>query len=145
MSNTMDAGSITEQLELIKRKHEEELRQAMEPARKRLGEIQKIREELDREEEEIRSLLGEQKSGRRRRRGKRMTAMHKKEILGRFISEGHIKDDADLTKELRTALMDEGFGVHDFRKLNDYLPAGWEADSNGLRGSAARTTFHKVR
>ena len=73
-----------------------------------------------------------------------MTALHKKEIIGRFITDGHIRDNSELTKELRAALKDEGFGVHDFRRLNDYLPSGWESRSNGLRGTAAKTTFHKV-
>lgn len=142
MSN-LDGDQILQKVEDLKKKHEQELNQVMEPARKRLNEIKKEREALDKEEVELLRLIGEEPSGRRRRRGKRMTAMHKKEIVARFINEGHIKPEMEMTKELRTALRDEGFGPHDFRALNDYLPAGWTAKSNGLRGVAACTTFHK--
>lgn len=141
-------GSIKERLDEIQRRHQEQLRaeinKIMQPARERLQEIAELRAKLDREERELLDILGEGKGPGRRRKGKRVTAFHKKEIIGRFISDGHIKDNSELTKELRTALTDEGFGIHDFRKMNDYLPAGWQAKSNGLRGTAARTTFHKV-
>lgn len=138
------AGDITQELEKLQEEFERRKSEAMKPARDRLEEIRKIKAELDAEEEKLLGLLGEGKDGRRRRRGKRMTAMHKKEIIGRYIQQGHIKNGSELTKSLRTALTDEGFGVNDFRKLTAYLPSGWEARSNGLRGTAARTTFHQI-
>ena len=137
-----EMNSITQHLEDLKKQYEEQLKAAMEPARSRLKEIDSERAKLDQEEAEIRKLLGEDGPRRRRSKGKRMTSLHKKEIVGRFINEGHIRNDMLMSKELREALKDEGFGPHDFRALNDYLPQGWEAKSNGLRGTAARTTFH---
>ncbi|MCC6545931.1 hypothetical protein IT570_02090 [Candidatus Sumerlaeota bacterium] len=71
-----------------------------------------------------------------------MTAQHKKEVLGKYVSQGYIKHGTVLSKELRTALKDEGLGTNDFRILSNYMPTGWEARSNGLRGTAASTIFH---
>ncbi len=138
------AGEINEELQRLEQEFSQKKAAVVEPARRRLEEIRRQKEELDKEEDQLLELLGERSSsnGRRRRKGKRMTAMHKKEILGKFIQEGHIKDGSELTKQLRAALTDEGLGVNDFRQLSRYLPSGWEARSNGLRGSAARTTFH---
>ncbi len=125
---------LEEEKRRIEEKAEERRKALIEPAKSRLAEISKLRDELDREEAHLLMLIGDKKS-RRRRRGKRMTRAHKKEIVGRFINEGHIRDQQDLTKQLRAALTDEGF------TSNDYLPSGWEARSNGMRGTAARTTF----
>lgn len=142
------ANEIQEQMSQLEREFEQKKQQLLEPAKRRLEEINANRAELDREEEEILQMLGQAKSGggqRRRRRsgGKRMTAQHKKEIVGWFIDNGHIKNGTEMTRELRAALQEKGFGIHDFPKLNDYLPSGWEARSNGLRGTAAKTVFHQ--
>ncbi len=141
------ALEITDSLKQIEEEYRKRMQEALAPARNRLDEIQQQRDALDREEDEIRRLLEmptRERKPRRRSTGKRMTAAHKKEIMGRFIEQGWVKDQTVLSKELRTALSDEGIGTNDFRKLNDYLPAGWEARSNGLRGTAAKTVFHKV-
>lgn len=138
------AHSIVEEMKALEEKHLKEKEELKAPARARLDEIEKLRRELDDEERHLRRILDLEPGIRQRRRtGKRMTALHKKEILGRFITEGHIRHNMKLTKELRTALQDEGLGVHDFRKLNDYMPAGWQAKSNGQRGILAETIFLK--
>lgn len=136
-------------VESLKKQFEQKLAGALEPAKKRLDEIQQIRDSLDREEQELLELLGvgTRKGGAKRgprRGGRRVTAMHKKEVIGRFIAEGHIRNGGTLTRELRAALADEGLGSNDFRKLNEYMPSGWQAKSNGQRGFAALTTFHQV-
>jgi hypothetical protein len=139
------ANTINETLKKIDEEFQKARNNALAPARNRLAEIQEIKAQLQKEEEDLYVILGEDSPrGRRRHKGKRMTALHKKEIMGRFIEEGHIKHNSALTRELRAALTDEGFGINDFRKLTAYLPNGWEARSNGLRGTAAKTTFHTI-
>lgn len=140
---------IAQQIERARQEFEQKMQAAKEPARKRLDEINQLRDELDREEADLLRLLNESpaKGGpgakrTRRSSGKRVTRAHKREIIARFINQGHIKNNGDLTRELRIALSDEGFGPNDFRKMNDYLPSGWTSRSNGARGTAARTTFH---
>ena len=131
------------EVEKIRRQFDEKRNLALEPARKRLQEIREARAKLDREEEEILAALGEPIEGKKRRTtGRRMTAQHKKSVLGKYVSQGYIKHGAALSKELRTALKDEGLGTNDFRILGNYLPPGWEARSNGLRGIAAETVFY---
>jgi hypothetical protein len=133
-------------IERLKREFEEKVAGALEPARKRLDEIQEIRAQLDEEERQLLGVLtGGKKDGRRRRRAgtRRVTAQHKKEVLSKFISKGHIKNGTILSRELRAALSDEGIGTNDFRNLTAYLPAGWQAKSNGQRGTAAQTVFHQ--
>jgi len=142
----MDVSSIKEKMAAIDSQAEQQKRALVEPAKKRIEEIRQSRTALDREEEELLALIGEPRRGgvgRKPRTGKRMTALHKKEIIGRFIENGHIRPNTDLSRELRIALTDEGFGSNDFRKLTAYMPAGWEARSNGQRGTAARTVFLK--
>ncbi|CAN5211209.1 hypothetical protein BH09SUM1_BH09SUM1_08010 [soil metagenome] len=144
------AASIAEQLAQLEREFEARRVDLFEPARKRLDEIARMREDLDREEGELYEVIGESRGGppkkQRKQRatgGKRMGAAHKKEIVGRFISKGHIKNNTDLSRELRIALEDEGLRSYDFRKMNEYLPSGWSARSNGQRGLLAKTTFHQ--
>ena len=144
--------TIAVQLEQLKHEFEQKRKSLMEPARLRLQEIDRTRDELDREEEELRELLGEKKAmthnlftgpkRQRRSSGKRMTAQHKKEVVARFVASGHIKANTDLSRELRAALTGEGLGNHDLRILQNYMPAGWQARSNGQRGLLAKTTFH---
>ncbi len=142
------ADKITEKLQQLQSDFNERMREVLEPARRRLDEINNLRDQLDKEEQELIKILNGGKKGEgssaRRRPAKRVTAIHKKETMGKFIAEGHIKDGTELSKELRTALMDEGLGTNDFRQLNRYLPNGWEAKSNGMRGPTAKTTFHRV-
>lgn len=151
MSVFKSASSILSRIEEIERQKQAEIRELLEPARRRLSEIDQERANLDQEERQLLELLGEKRGvaatekRTRRSRGKRTTAQHKKEIVGKFITDGHIRDNGDLNRELRAALSDAGFGIHDFRKIGEYLPAGWEAKSNGLRGIAAKTVFHKSR
>lgn len=136
------SNTIVKDLEALQEEYERKKMEALQPARNRLEEVRRQKAELESEEEELLEILGEGKQDRRRRKGKRVTAVHKKAIMGDFIKEGHIRNGSELTKNLRTALSDAGLGVNDFRKLDDYLPPGWRAESNGLRGSAARTVFY---
>ncbi len=138
---------IIAKLHQIEEEAENRKKQVMAPARQRLQEIQNLREQLNSEEIQLRKLLGlnETPAGRVKRSGKiRLTQRHKTEIMAKFIQLGHIRDGATLTRELRTALVDEGYGQYDFRKLDNYMPNGWKAVSNGVRGFGAKTTFHKV-
>jgi len=145
-----DAQSILDRLEAIAKRAEQEKEEALRPIKSRLAEIDRQRAELDAEEAKLTKILRDMGQGgpapvkRRRSSGRRMTSRHKSEIVATYIRDGHIKDGMSLTKELRAALTDTGFGNHDFRKLPEYMPPGWEAKSNGMRGNAAKTTFHKV-
>jgi len=146
MAKAAKPEKITQSLEELNKEYEEKRKERLEPARQRLEEIKEERRQLDAEEDRLRDLLNlGKKSGTKRRRqgGKRVTAAQKKDIVGRFVKDGHIKDKSELTKELRRALLDEGLNIHDFRKLNEYLPSGWKAKSNNMRGTAAKTVFQK--
>lgn len=145
-----DAGQILERLNEIEKRALAEKEEALRPAKERLAQIEEERLRLDQEEQRLLQLLrdlGVTSAGAPRRRrkaaGRRMTSRHKTEIVAEFIREGHIKHGMTLSKELRTALIDRGFGNHDFRKLPEYMPNGWRADSNGMRGNAAKTVFYK--
>lgn len=147
-----DPRVIIERLNELNKRHEQEKEEALRPAKERLLEIERVRADLDQEEARLLQMLRELGAtgvgvgARRRRRasGKRMTALHKKEIIAEFIRDGHITDGMAIGRDLRTALIDRGFGAHDFRKISEYMPAGWEARSNGMRGNAAKTTFHRA-
>lgn len=135
---------ISQTLEQIKEEFQRKMQEALEPARRRLDEIARERAELDREEAKLLAYLGEKtEKAPRRRNARRVTAIHKKEVLAKFVREGHIQNGTEMTKSLRTALADEGIGSNDFRKLNEYLPSGWTAKSNGARGTAAKTVFYQ--
>lgn len=142
----MAASSVVAQLEALKKEYDEKRKAALTPLRERLNEIARLRAELNQEEAALRSELGEAatepKTRTRRSSGRRVTATHKKEAIANFIRDGHIKNGQDLSSSLRAALRDAGFGVNDFRVLNNYLPSGWTSKSNGLRGTASKTTFH---
>lgn len=146
------SSNILGELDRLKREYEDRMKAALQPARQRLAEIDNQRSELDREEAKLLELLGEapKVSGPARRRSagggtrRRIPASHKKEVIARFINEGHIKDKGELTRGLRQALKDQGFGLNDFRKMNDYLPGGWTSKSNGRRGNAAETIFYRT-
>lgn len=143
----MQTEEILAQLTRIDEEAERKKREVIAPARQRLQEIAQIREQLADEEVKLRRLLGlnDTPAGRMKRGGKtRLTQRHKTEIMAKFIHAGHIRDKSELTRELRAALVDEGYGQYDFRKLNNYMPSGWEAISNGVRGFGAKTTFHKT-
>lgn len=145
------SNQILEAIEKAKSHFEEQVKAALAPARARLAEISRLRDELDSEESKLRTLLGESKpaaaasssSRRRRSSGRRMSSAAKKEIVARFIQEGHIRNGGELSRSLRVAMMEAGIGVNDFRILHQYLPAGWSAKNNGQRGSASKTTFHQ--
>lgn len=145
-----DAGQILERLNEIEKRAREEREEALRPAKERLAQIEEERARLDQEEQKLLKILQELGGGhaspRRKRRssGRRMTSLHKKEVVAEFIREGHIRSGMQLSKELRAALIDRGFGNHDFRKLPEYMPHGWRADSNGMRGNAAKTVFQKI-
>lgn len=135
---------ISQTLEQIKEEFQRKMQEALEPARRRLDEIARERADLDREEAKLLAYLGEKtEKAPRRRITRRVTSVHKKEVLAKFVREGHIKNGTEMTKSLRTALADEGIGSNDFRKLNEYLPNGWTAKSNGARGTAAKTVFYQ--
>ncbi len=144
---SLKTEDIVAKLHQIEEEAEKRKKEVVAPARQRLQEIAQIREQLNAEEAQLRRILGlnDTPAGRMKRSGKiRLTQRHKTEIMAKFIQAGHIRDGSVLSRELRTALVDEGYGQYDFRKLDNYMPSGWKAISNGVRGFGAKTTFHKV-
>lgn len=144
-----DLSAIEKDLQALEAEYHQRRKEKLSAASARLDAIAAERANLDAEERSIRALLGEglpSAAARipvtRKRRATRTTAAQKKDVIARFIREGHIKHNELLTPSLRAALKDAGFNIHDFRRLNEYLPGGWRSESNGARGLLARTIFY---
>jgi chorismate mutase len=149
---SLSLNEIVTQIQQLHNRQMEERREALKPAQARIDEIDSQIRALEAErrklQEFIAAQLGESPKPVARPRTtptrSRVAPEKKKAIIASHINQGHIKLGEALSAEVRAALTDEGFGAHDFRKLQDYLPSGWKVETNGRRGRAAQTIFVKA-
>ncbi|CAN5226227.1 hypothetical protein BH09SUM1_BH09SUM1_11410 [soil metagenome] len=145
----MEVESITHELKRLEREYQDGRNAVLAKVRERLNAIAYEREVLKQEEAGIHKQLGQETPApatkkKRRPSGPRVGSDSKRATLTRLISEGHIKDGAQMTKGLRAVLKDEGFKAPDFSGLQRLFPDGWTIEKNGERGPSARTVFRKT-